>query len=202
MRGRPSRPHISPPRSIETTSLKSAPGPVIRVQISPLNLVGLASLAGPLLLGPYSGSVDNIKPIVSRGRSRPGPIPDLAGRSPGGRRPSPPARRTRRRCPRHSHRHMRVAVLRGAIAPEGRGDLLGLPLVGLLDLDDDTDAIGDGRDESRSAGAGVRNSATSPPALLVMGGPYAPRVRDYRTRASARDRLTCTRVPMDDSPVF
>src|SRR3981081_4736562 len=43
------------------------------------------------------------------------------------------------------HDHVLVAVLRGAVAPERRGDLLGLALVVLLDLDADVDAVGDGR---------------------------------------------------------
>src|SRR5204862_2185495 len=43
------------------------------------------------------------------------------------------------------HNHVLVAVLGGAVAPQRCSDLLGLPLVVLLDLDTDVDAVGDGR---------------------------------------------------------
>src|SRR5262249_9165457 len=69
------------------------------------------------------------------------------------------------------HDHVLVAVLGGAVAPERGRDLLRLPLVVLLDLDADVDAVGDRRgvDVEDAGDAGAVEDVPGDPRPLHRG---------------------------------
>src|SRR5262245_18599846 len=69
------------------------------------------------------------------------------------------------------HDHVLVAVLRGAVAPQRGGDLLGLALVGLADLHHDVHAVGDGVyvDVAHAGDAGDLEDVPGDPRALHAG---------------------------------
>src|SRR5437870_7452542 len=90
-----------------------------------------------------------------------------------------------------------VPVLRRARAPERRGDLLGLALIRLLDLDDDIHAIGDRRHEDVAYAGNSRRRQDVPRDRRALHARHhavlAVRARQGALEAAAEDRIAAVR---------